>query len=118
MATDITSILASAYATAPLASKPYTNVDPRNYEGTWKGTYSNGHKFEFAISNVQGFRARVKYQSGATVQYQEVLIRDSSFRVGDTKFVLAGKGKATVGTAVTDPFTGNTTLVKGNATQD
>jgi hypothetical protein len=121
MATDITSILASAYATAPLAStshKPYTNVDPKNYEGTWKGTYSNGHKFEFAISNVQGFRARVKYQSGATVQYQEVLIRDSSFRVGDTKFVLAGKGKATVGTAVTDPFTGNTTLVKGNAAQD
>jgi hypothetical protein len=120
MTTSITSILASAYATTPLAStsnKPYTNVDAKSYDGTWKGTYTNGKKFELDISDVQGFHARVKYQSGTDVQYQEVLIRDSSFRIGDTKFVLSGKGKAIVGTAVSDPVTGDTSLVKGTATQ-
>jgi hypothetical protein len=121
MTTSITSILASAYASTPITSqasnKPYTNVDPKTYDGTWKGTYSNGKKFELTISDVSGFKARVKYQSGADVQYQEVLIRDSSFRIGDTKFVLGGKGTAIVGTAVTDPVTGDTSLVKGTAKQ-
>ena len=46
-----------------------------------------------------------------------MLIRNSSFRIGDTRFVLSGKGKAIVGTAVTDPVTGNVSLVKGTATQ-
>jgi len=44
-----------------------------------------------------------------------VLIGNSSFRIGDTKFVLTGSGKAAVANAVTDPTTGNTSLVKGNA---
>jgi hypothetical protein len=51
------------------------------------------------------------------VQYQQILIGNSSFRIGDTKFVLTGSGKATVANAVTDPVTGNTSLVKGTATQ-
>ena len=42
----------------------YVPVDPANYTGTWKGTYSTGEKFSFSISDVQGFRAKVKYQSG------------------------------------------------------
>ena len=121
MTTSITSILASAYASTPITSstsnKPYTNVDPKTYDGTWKGTYSNGKKFELTISDVSGFKARVKYQSGTDVQYQQVLIRDSSFRIGDTKFALSGKGTAIVGTAVTDPVSGDTSLVKGTATQ-
>jgi hypothetical protein len=118
---DIMNVLASSYATAPLATtsiKPYTAVDPKSYQGTWSGTYTNNQKFEFTISDVNGFRAKVKYQSGATVQYQDVLIRDSSFRIGDTKFALTGSGKALIGNAVTDPVTGNTSLVKGNAVQD
>ena|SRR5437762_11282006 len=117
---DIMSVLASSYATAPLSStsnKPYTAVDPKGYQGTWSGTYSNNQKFELTISDVSGFRAKVKYQSGTTVQYQEVLIRDSSFRIGDTKFSLTGDGKAQIRNAVTDPVTGNTGLVTGNATQ-
>ena len=118
---DIMSILQNAYSTAPqttsaASNKPYTNVDPTSYQGDWTGAYSNGQKFQFQISDVQGFRAQVKYQSGSTVQYQQVLIRDSSFRIGDTKFVLAGKGKATVGTAITDPTTGNTSLLQGSGT--
>ena len=116
---DIMSVLSSAYATAPLTptTTKYTAVDPRSYQGTWTGTYSNNQKFEFTISNVNGFRAQVKYQSGSTVQYQQVLIGNSSFRIGNTKFALTGSGKAVVGNAVTDPVTGETSLVQGNATQ-
>jgi hypothetical protein len=116
---DIYSVLQNAYATAPLTptNVRYTPVDPTSYEGTWTGTYSNNQKFEFTISNVNGFRAQVKYQSGGTVQYQQVLIGNSSFRIGNTKFVLTGSGQATVANAVTDPTTGNTSLVQGSATQ-
>jgi hypothetical protein len=116
---DVFSVLQNAYATAPLSptNTKYTPVDPKSYQGTWTGTYSNNQEFEFTISNVSGFRAQVKYQSGGTTQYQQVLIGNSSFRIGDSKFVLTGSGKATVANAVTDPTTGNTSLVNGNATQ-
>lgn len=116
---DIFSVLQNAYATASItpSNVRYTPVDAQSYQGTWTGTYSNGQNFEFTISNVQGFRAQVKYQSGTTVQYQQVLIGNSSFRIGDTKFALTSTGKATVGTVVTDPTTGNTTLYQGSAAQ-
>lgn len=116
---DIFSVLGSAYASAPLATPnvKYTPVDAKNYEGSWSGTYSNGQKFDFQISEVSGFRARVKYQSGTTTQYQQVLIGNSSFRIGNTKFMLSGSGKAIVGNVITDPVTGNSNLVQGNATQ-
>jgi hypothetical protein len=117
---DIMSVIASAYATTPLTptNTKYTAVDPKQYEGTWEGTYSNNQKFKITISDVNGFRAQVKYQSGATTQYQQVLIGNSSFRIGDTKFMLTGTGKANVYNAVTDPVTGNTSLVSAAATQD
>ena len=116
---DIYSVLQNAYATAPLTptTTKYTPVDASSYQGTWSGTYSNNQKFQLTISDVNGFRAQVKYQSGGTTQYQQVLIGNSSFRIGDTKFVLTGKGQALVANAVTDPTTGNTSLVQGNATQ-
>jgi hypothetical protein len=116
---DIYSVLQNAYATAPLTptTTKYTPVTPSSYQGTWSGTYSNNQKFQLTISDVNGFRAQVKYQSGGTVQYQQVLIGNSSFRIGNTKFVLTGTGQAIVANAVTDPTTGNTSLVQGNATQ-
>src|ERR1700752_4323733 len=116
---DIYRVLQNAYATARLTptNVRYTPVDPKSYEGTWTGTYSNNQKFEFTISNVNGFRAQVKYQSGGTTQYQQVLIGNSSFRIGNTKFVLTGTGKATIAHAVTNPTTGNVSLVQGSATQ-
>jgi hypothetical protein len=135
---DIMSVLSSSYTTAALSAPsktPYTNVDPASYQGTWSGTYSNNQKFQISVSQVSGFRAQVKYESGSTVKYQSVLIKDSSFRVGDSKFTLtqagtpaqaatanqpataAQGGTATVKTAVTDPVTGSTSLVSGNATQ-
>ena len=116
---DVFSVLQNAYATAPLSTPnvKYTPVEASSYQGTWSGTYSNNQKFEFTISDVNGFRAQVKYQSEGTTQYQQVLIGNSSFRIGNTKFVLTGSGQALVANAVTDPTTGNTSLVKGNATQ-
>jgi hypothetical protein len=116
---DIFSVLGSAYASAPLVTPnvKYTPVDAKSYEGTWSGTYTNGQKFDFQISEVSGFRARVKYQSGTTTQYQQVLIGNSSFRIGNTKFMLSASGTAVVGNVVTDPVTGESGLVQGNATQ-
>ena len=118
---DIYIILSSAYTATPAtpaSNTPYTNVDPTAYQGTWDGTYSNNQKFQFTISQVNGFRAQVKYQSGSTVQYQSVLIKDNSFRIGDTKFTLTAQGTADVRNVITDPTSGNTSLVEGNATQD
>ena|SRR5215831_5266490 len=111
---DIFTILSNSYKTAPTPSPSnvkYVPVDPELYTGTWKGTYSTGEKFSFSISNVQGFRAKVKYQSGTgPIQFQDVLIKDSSFRVGDTKFLLKKVGHAQIKTVVTDPATGQSAL--------
>ncbi|HVV40138.1 MAG TPA: hypothetical protein VHC94_03645 [Nitrobacter sp.] len=118
---DIFSVLSSSYASVSLSTPsntPYTAVDPKSYEGTWSGTYSNNTKFQLTISQVNGFRAQVKYQSGSTVQYQNVLIKDGSFRVGDTKFSLSGTGTATVGTVITSPVDGSSTLIQGSAKLD
>ncbi len=119
---DIMSILASGYTSAALttpSNTPYTNVDAKSYNGNWDGTYANGQKFQISVSNVTGFRAELRYQDATMTKYQSVLIKDNSFRVGDSKFTLSGTaGSATVKTAVTDPVTGSTNLVSGTATQD
>ena len=109
------SILSTAYTTVPTplaaSSAKYVPVDPALYEGTWKGAYSTGEKFSFTISNVEGFRAKVKYQSGdGPIKYQDVLIRDNAFRLGDSKFLLKKVGHATIKTVVTDPATGHSAL--------
>ena len=66
----------------------YTPVIPANYQGTWTGTYSNNQKFEFHISQINGFRAQVKFKSGTTINNQTVLIQNNQFRIGNSKFVL------------------------------
>jgi hypothetical protein len=116
---DIFSILSSSYMNAPTPSSSqtkYVPVDPNLYTGTWNGAYSTGEKFSFSISNVDGFRAKVKYQSGnGPVQFQDVLIKDKSFRIGDTKFLLTKPGEAQIGTVVTNPATGDSVLNKATA---
>jgi hypothetical protein len=111
---DIFTILSNSYKTAPTPSSSnvkYVPVDPTLYNGTWKGAYSTGEKFSFTISDVQGFRAKVKYQSGTgPIQFQDVLIKDNSFRIGDSKFLLKKVGHAQVKTVVTNPATGNSVL--------
>jgi hypothetical protein len=122
---DIYSILQSSYAStatsagaATAARTPYKNVDPTLFQGTWTGTYTkNNQKFSLQISNVHGFRAQVKLESGGTVTYQSVLIKGNAFRIGDTKFALSKKGVAQVNTAVSNPVTGAVSLITGTAKQ-
>ncbi len=109
---DIFSVIASSYASQPVVSHAkYVPVDPKEFQGTWNGTYSTGEKFSFTISDVQGFRAKVKYQSGnGPIKFQDVLIKDFSFRVGDTKFLLKKENHAEIKTVVTNPATGKSVL--------
>ena len=116
---DVMSILSSSYKSAgtstPSKTK-YVAVDPTLYQGTWSGTYPDGKKFSLSITNVSGFRAQSRYQSAGTSQYQQVLIKDYSFRFGNTKFTLTNIGKAQIKNVVTDPATGSTYLDTAQAT--
>lgn len=115
---DALSILATAYkTTTPITAGKYVPVDAEAYKGSWTGKYANGKKFEVSISQVEGFRAQVKYQSEGTVKFQQVLIKDSSFRVGDTKFQMTANNKATIKNVVTDPVNGSTYLDTAFATR-
>lgn len=117
---DVMSILSANYK-AVGSSVPsrtaYAAVDPQLYQGTWTGTYPDKKTFKLTVSNVTGFRAKVKYQSGGTVKYQDVLIKDQSFRIGDTKFRLTKAGVAQIRNVITDPATGSTYLDTATANQ-
>jgi hypothetical protein len=118
---DLMSILSASYKSAGLSipsKTPYVAVDPKLYEGTWSGTYPDRKTFKITVSNVSGFRAQVKYQSGSTVKYQKVLIKDQAFRIGDTKFTLTKAGTAQIKNVITDPATGSTYLDTATATQE
>jgi hypothetical protein len=119
---DIMSILSTAYKSNALSSttgsSKYVPVDSTLYQGDWTGTYSDGKKFSLNVSQVDGFRAQVHYQSDGTSQYQQVLIKDSSFRFGNTKFTLTDTGTAQIKNVVTDPATGSSYLDTAQATLD
>ncbi len=119
---DMMSILSTAYKAAGSVGIPsstkYVAVDPALYQGTWSGTYPDKKTFKITVSQVSGFHAQVKYESAGTVKYQSVLIKDLSFRVGDTKMTLTNKlGTAQVKNVVTDPATGSTYLDTAVATR-
>jgi hypothetical protein len=110
---DIFNIIAANYTAVGLnvgTHSKYVNVDAKSFEGTWSGKYADNSSFSLAVSNVTGFRAKVKYESGPTLKYQDVLIRDNSFRIGDSKFTLTRAGVAQIKTVMTDPATGNNVL--------
>jgi hypothetical protein len=110
---DLWNIISSNYKTVGLtvpSKTPYVAVDPKLYEGTWTGKYSNNKSFKISVTNVTGFRAKVQYQSDGTNKYQDVLIKDQAFRIGDTKFTLTSTGMALIKNVVTDPATGTTYL--------
>ena len=117
---NIWNIISSNYVTVggitPSNSK-YVAVDPAQFEGKWSGKYGNGTSFDVSISNVNGFRAKVKYQSGSTFKYQDVLIKDNSFRIGDSKFMVTGNNAAQIATVASSPVTGVSTLEKAAATR-
>lgn len=106
--------MGSLYATA---GKRYVNVDPKLFEGTWRGKYANGTAYSVQVSNVQGFRATAKYESGSTVKYQNILIAsDNTFRIGDSKFTLKKPGTAEIKTVMTN--NGQQTLETSYAKQN
>jgi hypothetical protein len=124
---DIGSILSAAYKTAGAATTvpsktKYVAVDPKLYQGTWSGTYADKKTFKITVLNVNGFRAQVKYESAGTVKFGTVLIKDNSFRIGDTKLTLTKlatantAATATVKNVLTDPATGTTYLDTAVAT--
>lgn len=114
------SILQSNYLTVgstTYSKAKYVNVKPGDYEGNWSGKFGDGKRFSVQISGVQGFKAKVKYQDDVGVNYSQVLIRDASFKIGNSKFQLIGGGKALVSTVVTDAYTGMATVKRAYATQ-
>jgi hypothetical protein len=118
---DIYGILSSNYltvgASVSRSGSKYVNVDPDAFEGSWSGKYANGQNFTITVSNVNGFRAKVKYQSGSAIKYQDVLIKDNAFRIGDSKFSLARAGVAQINTVMTNAATGASTLETAYAQQ-
>ena len=119
---DIYSIISSNYiaagANVNLQKTPYVPVDAPSYEGTWSGKYANNDSFNIQVSNVVGFRAKVRYQSGSTVKYQDVLIRDNTFRIADSKFMLTKIGTAQIKTVMTNAATGAQSLETAYAKQN
>ena len=120
--TDIASILSASYkaigaATTVPSKTKYVAVDPKLYQGTWTGTYADKKTFKITVLNVNGFRAQVKYESAGTVKFGTALIKDNSFRIGDTKFILTKAGTAQIKNVITDPATGSTYLDTAAATQ-
>ena len=110
---DMMSIIAANYKTVGTmvpSKTPYVAVDPTLYEGSWTGKYANQKTFKITVSNIAGFRAKVQYQSEGTSKFQEVLIKDNAFRVGDAKFTLTGNNTALVKNVVTDAASGQTYL--------
>ena len=118
---DILGILSSNYLTVGnnvnISGSKYVNVDPAAFEGNWTGKYANNQSFTVSISNVTGFRAKAKYQSGSTVKYQDVLIKANAFRIGDSKFTVTRAGVAQLKTVMTNPATGAQTLETAYAKQ-
>jgi hypothetical protein len=110
---NVFNILASNYTAVGLnipSNSKYVDVDPQKFEGTWTGKYADNSSFSVSISNVSGFRAKVKYQSGSTVKFQDVLIKDNAFRIGDSKFTVTRAGVAQIKTVVTSPVDGSNIL--------
>ena len=124
--TDMMSILSASYKAAGTTTIPsktkYVAVDPKLYQGAWSGTYANKKTFKITVLTVSGFRAQVKYESAGTVKFGTALIKDNSFRVGDTKLTLTklatatSAATATIKNVVTDPATGSTYLDTATAT--
>lgn len=117
---DIFGILSSNYLTvggSVATSGKYVPVNPPDFQGNWSGKYASGQSFKVTVSNVSGFRAKVKYQSGSTLKYQDVLIKNNAFRVGDSKFVLQKAGVAKISTVMTNAATGASTLETAYAHQ-
>ena len=118
---DLLGIISASYVSVGnnvnVSKTPYVSVNAPSYEGTWTGNYANNDKFTIQVSNVIGFRAKVRYQSVGVLKYQDVLIKDGSFKFGDSKFTLTRDGVALIKTVKTDPASGAQSLETAYAHQ-
>ena len=119
---NIFSALQSAYTTPTQASIPpgskFANVDPTQWQGTWTAKDSNGKPVTLTISNVSGYRATVRFTNAESgLQVGRVMINTNGvFRIGNSQMQLAGTGKMTISTVITDPTTGNESMETDYAT--
>jgi hypothetical protein len=119
---DIFTTLSSAYAASTSSSlfslgSKFANVDPTQWQGTWTGTDTGKQPYTISISDVKGYRADVIYKGSQGFQHARVFISNqNSFRIGDSKFVLTGKGQATLASVVTSPYDGSQTVQQSVAT--
>ena len=89
----------------------YVPVDPDQLHRHLEGSVFDRREIFVPDLRVQGFRAKVKYQSDkGPIQFQDVLIKDNSFRIGNSKFLMKKIGHAQIKTVVTNPATGSTVL--------
>ena len=100
---EVTQILSSNYlavgSAQPVPGQKYVNVDPQRSRAPGRASTRTGRPSMFRFRR-QGFRATVKYESGGVVKYQDVLIKDGTFRVGDTKFAATRHGVAKISTVM------------------
>ena len=120
---DIFTTLSSAYAANTASSQfslgsKFTNVNPTQWQGTWTGTDAEKQPYTISISNVKGYRADVIYKGSQGFQHARVFIANqSTFRIGDSRFILTAKGKGTLASVVTSPYDGSQTIQQSLATQ-
>ena len=120
---DIFTTLSSAYAANTASSQfslgsKFTNVDPTQWQGTWTGTDAEKQPYTISISNVKGYRADVIYRGSQGFQHARVFIANqSTFRIGDSRFIMTAKGQATLASVVTNPYDGSQTIQQSIATQ-
>jgi hypothetical protein len=116
------SALQSNYAATPQVSIPpgskFANVDATQWKGTWTATDSNGKPVTLNVSNINGYRATVRFQSAAGgLQTGRVLINTNGvFRIGNSQIQLVSAGKLTISTVITDATTGNQSIETDHAT--
>jgi hypothetical protein len=121
-ATNIFSILQSAYTPSTQVSIPpgskFANVDPTQWQGTWTSKDSNGKPVTVTISSVSGYRANVRFQSAdGGLQTARVMINTNNvFRIGNSQIQLTGAGQMTISTVITDATTGNQSIETDHAT--
>jgi hypothetical protein len=119
---DIFSTLSSSYASSAASAQfslgsKFSNVDPKQWQGTWTGKDSTGKSYSIEISNVKGYRADVIYKGSQGFQNARVFISNqNSFRIGDSKFVLTASGTATFASIVTSPYNGAQSVDQSTAT--
>jgi hypothetical protein len=120
--TSLFSALQANYAATPQVSLPpgskFANVNAAEWKGTWTATDSTGKPVTLTVSNINGYRATVRFQSpSGGLQTGRVLINTNGvFRIGNSQIQLVSAGKLTISTVITDATTGRQSIETDHAT--